>query len=119
MGRRLVELAGDYASGRENRADIVRDVDEIGRRYGPLLVEHGATLTDAVETFILFRGATLDAAQKVAGRYLLDPEELASAREQIAMLSDGVLIEVSRPFARVRTTSTRASRGSRQPVAVR
>ncbi len=99
LGRRLVELAGDYVFGRERPADVEHTVDAVSRRYGRLLTQHGARLTDAIETFILFRDATLEAAQSVAGRRLLDPEELASAREQISLLLDRVLLQVARAFA--------------------
>jgi excisionase family DNA binding protein len=99
LGRRLVALARDYVSGRERRDDIEHTVDEMSRRYGRLLQQHGAGLADAIETYMLFRDATLEAAQEVVGRHLLDPEQLASTREQIALLLDRVLIQIAGAFA--------------------
>ena len=99
LGHCLVGLAVDYVSGREPRPDIEHTVDEISRRCGELLAQHGAGLSDAIEAFILFRDASIAAVQQVVARHLLGPAELASAREQIALLLDRVLIQIAWAFA--------------------
>jgi excisionase family DNA binding protein len=99
LGRRLVELVGDYIAHRDSRGhEIEGEVDAIGRQYGQLLVQQGEPLLRAIEAFTFFRRSLDEAARHLAERNRLGPDEAADAREQIAGLADRVLLGVSAAY---------------------
>ena len=98
LGRRLVELVGDYISTRRPRAEIEAEVDEIGRDYGDLLVERETPLLRAMEAFTFFRRSLDETAKHLAQRNQMDFAEAARAREQIGGLADRVLLGVSAAY---------------------
>ncbi len=100
LGRRLVELVGDYisASPRAGRAEIEQEVDDIGRSYGHQLRERDTSLLKAMEAFTFFRRSLDDTAKQLAERNRLSAEEAARARERIAGLADRVLIGVTAAY---------------------
>lgn len=98
LGRRLVELVGDYISTRRPRAEIEAEVDDIGREYGELLVERETPLLRAMEAFTFFRRSLDETAKHLVKRNRMDAEEAALAREQISGLADRVLLGVSAAY---------------------
>ena len=98
LGRRLMELVGDYISGRGKRSEIESEVDQIGRDYGRLLVERKTPLNRGVEAYIFFRRSLEDTAKALARRHGMEPEEAARARAQIADLADRVLRGVTAAY---------------------
>ncbi len=98
LGRRLVELVGEYIAGRRPRAGIEHEVDEIGRHYGELLVERGTPLLRAMEAFTFFRRSLDETAKQMAERNRMDAGEAADARERIGGLADRVLLGVSAAY---------------------
>ncbi len=98
LGRRLVELVGDYISMRRPHAAIEAEVDEIGREYGQLLVERETPLLRAMEAFTFFRRSLDETAKHLVERNQMDSEEAARAREQIGGLADRVLLGVSAAY---------------------
>lgn len=98
LGRRLAELVGDYVPGRRARAGIEAEVDEIGRRYGELLVERGTPLSRAMEAFTFFRRSLDEAAKQMSERNRMDAQEAARARERIGGLADRVLLGVTSAY---------------------
>ena len=98
LGRRLVELVGDYISRRQPRAEIEAEVDAIGSRYGALLVERETPLLRAMEAFTFFRRSLDETAKHLAERNQMDAEEAARAREQIGGLADRVLLGVTAAY---------------------
>lgn len=98
LGRRLVELVGDYISRRGRRAQVEHEVDEIGRRYGQILHERGMPLNRAVQAFTFFRRSLDETAKRLAERNSMTGEEAARAREEIAGLADRVLIGLTAAY---------------------
>ena len=98
LGRRLVELVGEYISAQRPRAEIESEVDEIGRHYGALLVERGTPLLRAMEAFTFFRRTLDETAKQMAERNRMDAGEAADARERIGGLADRVLLGVSAAY---------------------
>lgn len=98
LGRRLVELVGEYISRRGRRNEVEREVDDIGRRYGQLLRERDMPLRRAVEAFTFFRRSLDETAKQLAERNSMTPEAAARAREDIAGLADRVLLGVTAAY---------------------
>ncbi|MBX7110701.1 MAG: helix-turn-helix domain-containing protein [Dehalococcoidia bacterium] len=98
LGRRLVELVGDYISRRGRRAQVEHEVDEIGRRYGQILHERGMPLMRAVQAFTFFRRSLDETAKRLAERNSMTGEEAARAREDIAGLADRVLLGLAAAY---------------------
>lgn len=98
LGRRLVELVGDYLSRRGRRAQVEQEVDEIGQRYGQILHERGTPLLRAVEAFTFFRRSLDETAKQLAERTHMSAEEAARARAEIAGLADRVLLGVTSAY---------------------
>jgi excisionase family DNA binding protein len=98
LGRRLVELVGEYISRRGRRAQVEQEVDEIGRRYGQILHERGMPLMRAVQAFTFFRRSLDETAKQLAERNSMTGDEAARAREDIAGLADRVLLGVTSAY---------------------
>ena len=98
LGRRLVELVGDYIARRSRRGQVEREVDEIGRRYGEILHERATPLLRAVEAFTFFRRSLDETARQLAERTSMSAEEAARARADIAGLADRVLLGVTAAY---------------------
>ena len=49
LGRRLVELVDDYIARRAPHAEVEREVDAIGERYGAILFSRGTPLSQAIQ----------------------------------------------------------------------
>ncbi len=98
LGRRLVELAGEYIVRSRPRGAIEREVDEIGLAYGQSLWQRGTPLSAALKGFTFFRRALDDAAKQLAERSRLGAEDSATARAEIAGLADRVLLGVAAAY---------------------
>ncbi len=100
LGRRLVELAGDYIARRRGsrRAAIEQEIDAIGRDYGSLLHGRGTPLAQAMQAFIFFRRSLDETAKRLAERDRLDGADAARTREAIAGLADRVLLGVAAAY---------------------
>lgn len=121
LGRRLAELVDDDIAGRGPRAEIEREVDAIGERYGQLLFESGMPLSQAIEAFTFFRRSLDEAAKRLSERRRMGASEAARAREQIAELADRVLRGVSAAYddpaaAADRRPRTRGAPGAGPPA---
>ena len=99
LGRRLVELVGEYISRRGGRRALVEaEVDEIGQRYGQILHQRGTPLLRAVEAFTFFRRSLDETAKQLAERTSMSAEEAARARAEIGGLADRVLLGVTAAY---------------------
>ena len=98
LGRRLVEVVGDYISRRRRRADIEEEVNAIGREYGSILLARDTSLLSAVEAFTFFRRSLDDTARQLAERNEMSAEDAARAREEIAALADRVLLGLTAAY---------------------
>lgn len=75
IGRRLVDLAVRFISGRADHAHIADEGRAIGRRYGSISAEAGLSVTDAVEAFLFFRYPVIQAVT-----HFIDEENLPAKR---------------------------------------
>lgn len=98
LGRRLLELVGEYIARRSRRAQVEVEVDEIGRRYGELLHQRATPLLRAVEAFTFFRRSLDETAKQVAERTNMSADEAARARAEIGGLADRVLLGVTAAY---------------------
>ena len=98
LGRRLLELVGEYISRRSRRTQVEVEVDEIGRRYGELLHQRETPLLRAVEAFTFFRRSLDETAKQVAERTHMSADEAARARAEIGGLADRVLLGVTAAY---------------------
>ena len=98
LGRRLVELVDDYIARRAPRAEVEREVDDIGERYGTILLERSTPLSQAIQAFTFFRRSLDETAKRLADRRSMAEPEAARAREQIAELADRVLLGLSAAY---------------------
>ncbi len=95
LGRRLVELVDDYIARRAPHAEVEREVDAIGERYGAILFERGTPLSQAIQAFTFFRRSLDETAKRLSERRRMSEQEAARGREQIAELADRVLLGLS------------------------
>ncbi len=95
LGRRLVQIVDDYLARRGDRPGLEREVTEIGAAYGEELLRRGMPLAQAVQAFTFFRRALDQTAKQLAARNRMTADEAASAREQIALLADRVLLSLT------------------------
>jgi excisionase family DNA binding protein len=98
LGKRLVELVGDYLSRRGRRVLVEREVDDIGRRYGEILHQRGTPLLRAIEAFTFFRRSLDETAKQLAERKRMSADDAARARAEIAELADRVLLGVTAAY---------------------
>ncbi len=98
LGRRLVELVDDYIARRAPHAEVEREVDAIGERYGAILFERDTPLSQAIQAFTFFRRSLDETAKRLAERRRMSEQEAARAREQIAELADRVLLGLSSAY---------------------
>lgn len=98
LGRRLVELVGEYIGRRSRRAPLEREVDDIGRAYGQILHERHTPLLRAVEAFTFFRRSLDETAKQLAERTSMSTDDAARARADIAGLADRVLLGVTSAY---------------------
>lgn len=98
LGRRLVELVGDYLGRKRARAAIEREVEDIGGTYGAILHRNGTPLLQAMQAFTFFRRSLDETAKQLSARHQLDQEAAARAREEIAALADRVLVGLASAY---------------------
>lgn len=110
LGRRLVQIVDDHLGKRGKREDLEREVGEIGTAYGQELRRRGMPLAQAVQAFTFFRRALDQTAKQLTDRNRMAPEDAASAREQIALLADRVLLALTAVYD-AGTPAGGASRG--------
>jgi excisionase family DNA binding protein len=98
LGRRLVEIVGDYIAGRGHRPQLEQEVEEIGSKYGIALHSRGMPLGQALQAFTFFRRSLEETAKQLADRSAMSSDDALLAREQIGGLADRVLIGLASPY---------------------
>ncbi len=105
LGRKLVDLAMRYISGRGNREVILRDGKTIGKEYGEIAASAGLTSLDTLEAFLFFRRPII---QSITG--YLEKERFSTRRagrtvNELTVFLDEVLmatLEAHRQATRAR-----------------
>jgi excisionase family DNA binding protein len=99
LGRRLVEILGQYMSNKAQADRLVREGREIGVQYARQLKETGLSIKGALEALVFFRKGLEDAAADLAHRHGLRGEEVAQLWDFVSNLSDQVLLAVGEAYS--------------------
>ncbi|HWC30161.1 MAG TPA: helix-turn-helix domain-containing protein [Dehalococcoidia bacterium] len=98
LGRRLVEMAGEYMDKRTRRASLLDEALEIGGEYGRVLIEAGLPLPSAVGAYIGFRKTIDETTNQAALRESMPVDEALAASGQVHALGDQVLLGMTAAY---------------------
>ena len=105
LGRRLVEMAGEYLDKRTRHSGLLDEALELGGEYGRILIEAGLPLPSAVGAYIGFRKTVDETARQTALSESLPIEEALSASGQVHTLGDQVLLGMTAAYEEMSATS--------------
>jgi hypothetical protein len=91
LGRRLLDMVGEYLAKRVLRANILDEALHVGGAYGQILLKAGLPLPSAIGAYIGFRRTIDESARQAAVRDSLSMEEALEACGQVHVLGDQVL----------------------------
>jgi excisionase family DNA binding protein len=92
LGRRLVEMAGEYVDKRTRRSGLLEEAMQVGEEYGRILIDAGLPLPNAVNAYIGFRKTMDETTRQTAIREGMPLDEALSAYGQVHALGDQVLL---------------------------
>jgi excisionase family DNA binding protein len=98
LGRRLVEMAGEYLDRRTRHAGLLDEALAIGGEYGRVLMGAGLPLASAVGAYIGFRKTMDETARQAALREALPMGEALDATGQVHALGDQVLLGMTAAY---------------------
>lgn len=101
LGRRLVEMVGEYLDKRTRRAGLLDEALDIGGRYGRVLQEAGLPLASAVGAYTGFRRTIDETTRQSAVRESLPLDEALAAIGQVHALGDQVLLGLAAAYEAV------------------
>ena len=92
LGRRMVDLAIRYISGRGEREDVLEEGREIGREYGYFSARVGLSTADSVEAFLFFRTPVIQAVTSYIEDENLPTRRAARITSELNAFMDQVLL---------------------------
>ena len=95
LGREILELC-THALSHAPGHDAMATARGIGRAYAVETAARGVPLQDAMEAFVFFRNATLEAVKPLLLRRGISPYDLTRSWQQINRLMDEVLLSLTR-----------------------
>lgn len=98
LGRRLVEMVGEYLDRRSRHNGLLDEALEIGEAYGRVLLDAGLPLASAVGAYVGFRKTIDDTTRQTAARESLPAEEALEACGQVHALGDQVLLGIAAAY---------------------
>jgi excisionase family DNA binding protein len=98
LGRRLLEMAGEYLDKHTRRSGLLDEALEIGGAYGGVLIDAGLPLAGAVGAYIGFRKTMDETTRQTAERESLPMEEALEAIGQVHALGDQVLLGMAAAY---------------------
>ncbi len=98
LGRRLLEMAGEYLDRRKRHTGLLDEALAIGGEYGRVLSEAGLPLASAVGAYIGFRKTMDDTTRQAAARESLPSEEALDACGHVHALGDQVLLGMTAAY---------------------
>lgn len=98
LGRRLVEMVGEYLDRRSRRSGLLDEALEIGGAYGRILIDAGLPLPSAVGAYIGFRKTMDETTRQAAVRESLPTEDALEACGQVHALGDQVLLGIAAAY---------------------
>jgi excisionase family DNA binding protein len=98
LGRRLVEMAGEYMDKRTKRSTLLAEALEVGGAYGRVLNDAGLPLPSAIGAYIGFRKTIDETTNQAALRESMPLEEALAASGQVHALGDQVLLGMTAAY---------------------
>jgi excisionase family DNA binding protein len=98
LGRRLVEMAGEYMDKGSRRPGLLDEALEIGGEYGRVLIDAGLPLPSAVGAYIGFRKTIDETTNQAALRESMPLNEALAASGQVHALGDQVLLGMTAAY---------------------
>ena len=98
LGRRLLEMVGEYLDKRGRRPGRLEEARDIGVAYGHILIEAGLPLAGAIEAYIGFRKTIDETTRQASIREALPTEEALDACGQVHSLGDQVLLGIAAAY---------------------
>lgn len=98
LGRRLVEMAGEYLDKRTRRSGLLEEALEVGEEYGRILIDAGLPLPNAVNAYIGFRKTMDETTRQTAIREGMPLDEALAAYGQVHALGDQVLLGMTAAY---------------------
>jgi excisionase family DNA binding protein len=98
LGRRLVEMVGEYMDKRTRSPGLLDEAHEIGIAYGRILGGADLRLPSAVEAYIGFRKTMDETTRQASTREALPMEEALDACGQVHALGDQVLLGIAAAY---------------------
>jgi excisionase family DNA binding protein len=98
LGRRLVEMAGDYLDKRTRRTGLLEEAMELGEQYGRILIDAGLPLPNAINAYIGFRKTMDETTRQTAVREGMPLDEALVAYGQVHALGDQVLLGIASAY---------------------
>lgn len=98
LGRRLVEMAGEYMDKRTRRSSLLDQALEVGGEYGRILIAAGLPLPSAVGAYIGFRKTIDETTNQAALRESMPVEEALAASGHVRALGDQVLLGITAAY---------------------
>jgi excisionase family DNA binding protein len=108
LGRRLVDMVGEYMDKRTRRPSLLEDAHDIGLAYGRILIGASLPLPSAVEAYIGFRKTMDETTHQASTREALPTEEALDACGQVHALGDQVLLGIAASYEAIATPAGRA-----------
>jgi excisionase family DNA binding protein len=98
LGRRLIELVGEYLDKKSRRASLLDEALDLGSEYGRILIGAGLPVSSAVGAYIGFRKTIDETARQTAIRESQSTEEALESCGQVHSLGDQVLLGLSAAY---------------------
>lgn len=98
LGRRLIEMVGEYMDKRTRRPGLLEEARAIGLEYGKILSAANLALPSAVEAYIGFRKTMDETTRQASTREALPMEEALDACGQVHALGDQVLLGIAAAY---------------------
>ena len=98
LGRRLMEMVGEYLEKGTRRTGLLDEALEIGGSYGRILIDAGLPLPSAVGAYIGFRKTMDETTRQMAARESLPAEEALDACGHVHALGDQVLLGIAAAY---------------------
>jgi excisionase family DNA binding protein len=98
LGRRLVEMVGEYMDKRTRRPSLLDEARDVGLAYGAILIGAKLPLPNAVEAYIGFRKQMDETTHQTSTREALPTAEALDACGQVHALGDQVLLGLAAAY---------------------
>jgi len=98
LGRRLVEMVGEYMDKRTRRPELLEEAHDIGVAYGRILIGAGLPLPSAVEAYIGFRKTIDETTHQASTRESLPTTDALDVCGQVHALGDQVLLGIAAAY---------------------